>query len=115
VASVLVIDDEKMILGLVEQALTMFDFQVDTAYVGADGIRKFNHGNYDLVITDVCMPEVDGNVIIHHIRNSQRKGTPVIGISGTPWLLKSNDFDHILPKPFGIKTLIDTAKSLTAM
>jgi DNA-binding response OmpR family regulator len=102
-----------MILGMVEQALTMVDYEVDTAYAGADGIRKFNRGNYDLVITDICMPDVDGNVVIQHIRNSRRKGTPVIGISGTPWLLKKSAFDRILPKPFGIKNLIDTARSLT--
>ena len=112
-ANVLVIDDEKMIRGLVKQALSAVNYEVDTAYAGDDGIRKFNSGKYDLVITDVCMPGVDGNVVIHHIRSSHRKGTPVIGMSGTPWLLDNNGFDRVLPKPFGIKALIDTAKDLT--
>jgi hypothetical protein len=28
-----------------------------------------------------------------------------MGISGTPWLLKGDEFDHVLPKPFSLKTL----------
>ena len=113
-SSVLVIDDEFLILSMVKQALAKVDFDVDTAQVGSDGIKKFNDGHYDLVITDICMPGIDGNIIVHHIRSSDKRATPVIGISGTPWLLKNSGFDRVLPKPFTIKTLIDTAKCLTA-
>ncbi|MFZ1986231.1 MAG: response regulator, partial [Desulfatitalea sp.] len=114
VSSVLVIDDESMILSMVKQALAKVNFSVDTAEAGSDGIKKFNDGHYDLVITDVCMPGIDGHLIVKHIKTSDKRTTPVIGISGTPWLLKNSGFDQVLPKPFAIKTLIDTAKGLTA-
>jgi DNA-binding response OmpR family regulator len=99
---------------MVKQALAKVNFDVDTAQAGSDGIQKFNDGHYDLVITDVCMPGIDGNIVVHHIRKSDKGTTPVIGISGTPWLLKNSSFDRVLSKPFAIKTLIDTAKCLTA-
>lgn len=109
---VLVIDDEKMMVSLVEQVLSGADFNVDTALAGDDGLRKFRVGDYDLVITDIRMPGTDGHQVVRTIRASERGGTPVIGISGTPWLLKDSAFDRVLTKPFTIKSLIDTAQSL---
>jgi CheY-like chemotaxis protein len=58
------------------------------------------------------MPGIDGNGVARHIRNSTRKNIPVVGLSGTPWLLENNDFDAILQKPTTIKKLVDTVKSI---
>ncbi len=111
---VLVIDDERMILSLVEQVLRRMDFSVETAENGRSGIDKFDSGSYDLVITDICMPDTDGNQVLDHIRNSVRRSTPVIGMSGTPWKLINHMFDRVLPKPFQIGSLMETARTLTA-
>jgi DNA-binding response OmpR family regulator len=111
--NVLVIDDEQMILSLVEQVLNRMNFSVETAESGRMGIDKFDAGNYDLVITDISMPDTDGTRVVHHIRNSSRNRTPVIGMSGTPWKLANHMFDRVLPKPFPIGNLMETAKSLT--
>lgn len=109
---VLVIDDEQMVVNLVQQALSQEAFNVDTALAGDDGLRKFKGGEYDLVITDIRMPGTDGHQVVESIRASERGATPVIGISGTPWLLQDSAFDRVLPKPFRIRVLIDTARSL---
>ncbi len=109
---ILVIDDEKMILDLVEQALSRSKYRVETAFSAIIGIEKFLTENFDLVITDVCMPDVDGNSVVDQIRNSHKDQIPVIGISGTPWMLQNDQFDLILQKPFSIKTLISSVKSL---
>ena len=109
---VLVIDDEQMVVNLVQQALSQEAFNVDTALAGDDGLRKFKGGEYDLVITDIRMPGTDGHQVVESIRASERGATPVIGISGTPWLLQDSAFDRVLPKPFRIRALIDTARSL---
>ena len=111
---VLVIDDELMILKLVEQALQRMNYSVETAQNGRNGIDKFDMGSYDLVITDICMPETDGNRVVDHIRKSPRKCTPVIGMSGTPWKLANHMFDQVLPKPFQIDHLMESARSLTS-
>jgi DNA-binding response OmpR family regulator len=112
VRSVLVIDDEQMIRDLVKQALSLVHFKVETADNAKGGMEKFDSGWYDLVITDVRMPGVDGHRVVHHIRHSKRQKTPVIGLSGTPWLLNNGDFDDVLPKPFAIRKLIEKATSL---
>ncbi len=112
---VLVIDDEKLILNLLKQALQRLDYSVVTAADGRNGIDKFDSGTFDLVITDICMPDTDGNHVVNHIRRSQRGHVPVIGMSGTPWKLTSPLFDRVLPKPFQLDRLTATARSLTSM
>ena len=111
--NVLIIDDEKSILYVLTMALTKFGFNVETASDGLEGIKKFNACNFDVVITDIRMPALDGNGVVKHIRNSKRQYTPVIGMSGTPWFLEDGDFDAVLSKPTSIKTLVDTVKNVT--
>jgi CheY-like chemotaxis protein len=110
---VLIIDDEESISRMLCHALTKYGYVVETATGGQEGIEKFDQGSVDLVITDVVMPGIDGNLVARHIRNSPGKPTPIIGLSGTPWFLKNGDFDAVLSKPFSIKPLIDTVKCLT--
>ena len=110
-STILVIDDEKGILQLICQALTKFGHKVETAVNGQEGIEKFDDGNFDIVITDIRMPGVDGNGVAKHIRNSSRQSIPVIAISGTPWHSESKNFDMILPKPFPLKKLIDSIRT----
>lgn len=112
--NVLVIDDERMIRDMLKQALSIVDVEVETADDAECGMAKFDNGTYDLVITDVRMPGIDGRRIVHHIRGSKRHRTPVIGLSGTPWLLDDGGFDDTLQKPFAIKSLIDKVQYLTA-
>lgn len=113
-SGILVIDDEKCILELIRQALSSFGCSVETATNGEEGILKYNNSDFDLVITDICMPGIGGLDVLQHIRTSGKKATPTIGISGTPWLLDNSDFDFVLPKPFPLKALFDTVDKLMA-
>ena len=110
--SILVIDDEKGILTVIREILTKCGHRVEIAQNGYEGIRKFDGDNFDIVITDMRMPGLDGEGVVKHIRKSQNRSIPVIGISGTPWLLQNNGFDLVLPKPFQLKDLIDSVSRL---
>jgi len=114
-STILVIDDDKSILQIIYQALTRFGHHVETAGDGKEGIEKFDDGNFDIVITDIRMPGVDGNGVVNHIRKSKRQSIPVIAISGTPWQLEGKNFDMVLPKPFPLKKLIDSIRSFGTM
>lgn len=109
---ILVIDDETSIAELIHEALTGCGYTVETASSGRSGLQRLKETPFDLVVTDMCMPDIDGTRIVQHIRSSSRPLTPVIGISGTPWLLEGVDFDTVLPKPFSLKTLIDSVNQL---
>jgi DNA-binding response OmpR family regulator len=113
VCCVLVIDDEQMVRDMLQHALSRVNFKVETADNASGGIAKFEKGIYDLVITDIRMAGGDGHSVVHHIRKSKWQSTPVIGVSGTPYLLQDSGFDDVLSKPFAIKTLIEKAITLT--
>ncbi len=110
---ILVIDDEQAILEVIQQVLMRFGYDVEVASDGKEGIQKFDKGHFDLVLTDLRMPEVDGIGVLQHIRNSKRGLTPIIGFSGTPWLLKDSDFDIVFPKPFQLKDLVTAVQDLS--
>jgi len=111
-STILVIDDEKGILQIIRQALTKFGHNVETAADGREWIQKFDDGSFDIVITDIRMPGIDGNGVVDHIRKSAKQSIPVIAISGTPWLMENNRFDVILPKPFLLKELVESIQNL---
>lgn len=110
--TILVIDDEKDILRVIREALTRFGHHVETAFDGIEGIQKFDDGSYDMVITDLRMPRLDGIGVVQHIRNSHKNFVPVIGISGTPWQTGNSDFDAVLSKPFPLQDLVNSVKKL---
>jgi CheY-like chemotaxis protein len=91
--TILVIDDEKGILRVIEAALKRFGHDVEIALDGIEGIKKFDDGCYDMVITDLRMP--------------------IIGISGTPWQIQDSGFDAVLSKPFPLQDLVESVKKLT--
>ena len=110
---ILVIDDENAILNVVQTALSKAGFKVDIALDGQKGIQKFDSGQFDLVITDILMPGIDGREVVKHIRNSGRPYTPIIGFSGTPWLFENNQFDAVFTKPFPLKDLVNSVQHLS--
>ena len=109
---ILVIDDEKVIVSILQQLLEKFGHDVETAADGSEGIQKFDNDCFDMVITDICMPGVDGNSVAKHIRSSDKNHMPVIGMSGTPWVFENYSFDTILEKPFQLKALINSVEEL---
>ena len=59
-ATILIIDDEKAILGFLKERLMGEGFNVLTASDGKEGMNLFNDNQVDLVITDIIMPDKDG-------------------------------------------------------
>lgn len=65
---VLVVDDDKVLQGSVKQALEYHHFFVDTADNGREALNKVTAGDYDLVVMDVNMPEMDGIEALEQIK-----------------------------------------------
>ena len=110
--TILVIDDEKGILRVIQEALTRYGHQVETALDGFEGIQKFDDGSSDMVITDLRMPGLDGKGVVEHIRASCNNAIPIIGISGTPWQVQDLDFDEVFTKPFPLLDLVESVEKL---
>jgi len=110
---ILVIEDEKDILDIIKIVLSRAGYEVEIALDGQKGIEKFDNGQFDLVITDIKMPKLEGREVVEHIRNSDRSCTPIIGVSGTPWLLENIAFDAVFTKPFRLQDLLNSIRHLS--
>jgi YesN/AraC family two-component response regulator len=58
--SLLIVDDELIILNSLSRELVSADLEVTTAASGEDAVAKINNGFFDLVMTDLMMPGIDG-------------------------------------------------------
>ncbi|RUL87563.1 hybrid sensor histidine kinase/response regulator [Tautonia sociabilis] len=79
---VLVVDDSITVRELERQLLANRGYDVDTAVDGLDGWNALRQGRYDLVVTDVDMPRLDGIGLVRRIREDDRlRGLPVVIVS----------------------------------
>ena len=80
---ILLIDDEKAILDMVEQILSRFGYKVTSHNMGIEALEYFKKSPYDfdLVITDMSMPELTGSEILTEVKKV-RSEIPVILCTG---------------------------------
>lgn len=77
----LCVDDEPAVLGLVERLLAGLGFEVDAVSDPLEAVAAFAPGRYDLVLTDVRMPGMDGHAVITALREVDAE-VPVIVVTG---------------------------------
>jgi two-component system sensor histidine kinase and response regulator WspE len=79
---VLVVDDSITVRELERQLLENRGYTVDVAIDGVDGWNAVRTGHYDLVVSDIDMPRMDGIQFVAHIKQDARlKSIPVIIVS----------------------------------
>jgi len=79
--TILVVDDEASIRRTLREILEYEDFEVEEAVDGEEALAAIQDHQYDLVLLDVKMPEVDGMEVLEEIANSAAD-LPVVMISG---------------------------------
>ena len=112
--SVLYIEDSLESLALVEQILTSFrpNIQFQAAASGAKGLEKALKSNFDLILLDINLPDIDGITILDRLRDHQSTSmTPAIAISAIAGSDHINDallsgFKYYLTKPIDINQLL---------
>ncbi|MFV9483282.1 hybrid sensor histidine kinase/response regulator, partial [Christiangramia sp. ASW11-125] len=109
----LVVDDEPGQLSLTVELSRSMGFEIDTAANGKIALEKISQKDYDLILTDIQMPVLDGFELIKTIRGTDEiMHLPVIALSGRTDLEKQvymdAGFDEKLLKPYKSATLKDT-------
>jgi DNA-binding NtrC family response regulator len=100
---ILVVDDEPLTLELIVEGLSDRGYSIDVATSGREAIAKAEETSYDVVITDLNMPEMDGMEVLDHF-NENRPGTMVVLLTAYGTIetavqaLKRGAFDY-LTKP----------------
>lgn len=113
-ARIILVDDEKEVLEMLEEFLEMNGFEVDSIADSREAIRALKEGRYDILITDLAMPHIDGLQLINFI---QREFIETLGIVITGYgsmesaikALRCGAFDYIV-KPFKFDEVLETVK-----
>ena len=78
-ASILIVDDSNSVRMAIRMALTGAGYAVTEAADGAQGLSKANGSRFDMIITDLNMPNMDGLTMIRELRKSPAQcGTPIL-------------------------------------
>jgi DNA-binding response OmpR family regulator len=92
---ILIIEDEKAIRMALEDDFITEGFQVDSANTGTLGLQKGSESNYDIILLDIMLPEMDGFEVLKELRKRNVR-TPIIMLTA-----KSQEIDKILGLEFG--------------
>ncbi|OGC80863.1 MAG: DNA-binding response regulator [candidate division Zixibacteria bacterium RBG_16_43_9] len=115
---ILIIEDDKDIVELVRHYLEKENFVLKDAADGFSGLKKAKSENFDLVILDIMLPEMDGLEVCKELRaDSKTSSTPVVMLTA-----KGEETDKIvgleigaddyLTKPFSPRELVARVKAL---
>lgn len=112
---ILVVDNEEDQRRLMSAILTEFGYSVKTVSSAEAALKGMNSENYQLIITDLIMPGMDGTELCERIK-SIRPDVKVYAISGHIELYDDNKlerlgFDGIIQKPVSMNTLKETIES----
>lgn len=115
---VLAIDDSKMSRAIIINVLTQLNIQVDEARDGLEGLEAIQKNNYDLILVDLIMPNIDGFEFISRFRDITGESfIPIILMTGSDDLnskIKGLTIgaDDFLYKPLNEKELVARVLSL---
>lgn len=107
---ILLIDDEHRILNFVSRALVAEGFEVETAPGGEAGLRAFLERDFDLIVLDLLMPEMDGLTVLRRALE-HRPEQPVLVLSAlgdTASKVEALELgaEDYLVKPFSLDELV---------
>jgi len=112
---ILVIDDDKDVCALVQKYAEQEGLHADVAYTGVSGLKKASEKEYQLIVIDIILPEIDGFSVLSEIRKTS--SVPILMLTA-----KDEEHDKVkglrdgaddyLTKPFSINELTARIVSL---
>jgi two-component system OmpR family response regulator len=113
---VLVVEDEPDLLSVLAQSLREAGYAVDTAADGADGLFKARGGQYDALVLDLMIPQLDGWALLKELR-SAGSSVPVLVLTARdalPDRVRGLDSgaDDYLTKPYELQELLARLRAI---
>ncbi|MDZ4165693.1 MAG: response regulator [Smithellaceae bacterium] len=110
--TILIVDDEEDIRKFMEDLFNYLGYRVILACDGIEAMREFTAHQIDCVISDICMPRMDGFEFLRQVRQRDGK-VPFFLISGYYSAEKmpgniTEEVSAIISKPFSIHQILDT-------
>ncbi|MGH1403680.1 MAG: response regulator [Alphaproteobacteria bacterium] len=119
-AKLLVIDDSPDVAQLISEMLRREGYEVEVSFDGRQAIDMIGSGQeFDVILTDLIMPELDGVGLIHQLREMKNE-TPVLVLSGGGVTINSSDAlksveglaTDVLQKPVKYEELLEKVRSV---
>ena len=112
---VLIVDDEKAIVDILEYNLQKESYETLKAYDGPEGLRMAREENPDLVLLDVMLPGMDGFEVCRRLRE-ERNDVPIVMITAREEETDKvfgleNGADDYVTKPFSMRELLARVKA----
>ena len=112
----LVIEDEEKLAQVVKRALVAETFSVDVAHDGREGLDLANSYDYDLIVLDLLLPQMEGSEVLRRVRRRNPR-VPVLILTARDAVAdKVAHFeagaDDYLTKPFAMAELVVRVKAL---
>jgi signal transduction histidine kinase/ActR/RegA family two-component response regulator len=116
--SFLIVDDSEDTIAMLDELLKVSGASVRTATNGADALRIAEKNEFDVILSDISMPEMDGFEFLQRLRQiNGREHVPVIAITGFG---RSGDIERAraagfyshLTKPLNLQALAEVLKEL---
>lgn len=115
-ARILVVDDEDIVVRSCLRILADTDYVVDVARGGREALEKVDETDYDVLLVDIMMPQVNGLEVLQHVRHKRPDSEVIIftGLSQSETALRAQELGAFayLPKPFDpehLRELIEQA------
>ncbi len=110
---ILLVEDQIITQKILEYRLNKEGYEVICCDNGHDAKQQFNDQDFNIVLTDMLMPQACGFELLNHIRNIKHSETPVIVFSEINLKEKNQEAIKMgasiyIPKPFDLNTLIET-------
>ena len=107
----LIVDDEAIVRDVLVDICEDLGISVTEAEDGEMALEKFRAGEFDILITDLRMPKMDGFKLMAEIKREAPK-LPIIIISGYSSEYDTEGSNYVLEKPFKEEALIKKLKAL---
>ena len=112
---ILVVDNDVKLLSIIQEYLQLCHYQVTTAATGLDALQLLRSDNYDVLLTDIVMPDISGLGLIE-IARKEFPELPIIAMTGygkqVRNLTSEHTPDYYLEKPFNLEELSKAVASL---
>jgi len=102
---ILIVDDNKLNIKVARKALKDFNFIIDECYNGEECLEKVKSNKYDLILMDIMMPIMSGEICLSKLKELESFNTPVIALTadalaGAEEKYKNEGFIDYIAKPF---------------
>lgn len=119
---VLIAEDSSVIQNLTKKILQIQNYEIFSAKNGVQVLSMLEHEDFDIILMDINMPQMDGMECARQIRklsDSKKSSVPIVAITGNAMNYTKEEFqaagiNEYLQKPLNFDNLVETVKNLTS-